>query len=276
MDWIKNDGHHDRRVVMTVVSNLINRLSNYLKNVFKISIIKQKTAPEYYTISAHKHIDIRQLPEFGEIADEVIKQKKSALNFDRLYTIYQALQPLKNKSKLDLKIHIAEVGVWKGGTSYFICSLLKKFNISDKVTLHCFDTFEGHSSEDIKDQLDGPHKPRNFNDTSYDSVTEYLSKFDNVEIMKGRFQETSSRVNDLSFFFVHLDVDIFEPTFYALDFFKDKLCIGGCIVVDDYGFISCPGARKAVDDFLIKTNNFFSLHLLTGQCILIKYKNEKQ
>jgi len=235
---------------------------------------QQKEIPEYYSISAHKHIDIRQLPEFGEVADEVIKQRRTYLSFDRLYTIFQALRPLKNKFKSDSKMHVAEIGVWRGGTSYFICTLLKKYDLCDKVTLHCFDTFEGHSSDDIRDQLDGPHESGGFNDTSYESVKQYLSKFNNVEILKGRFQDNANNVKDLSFFFVHLDVDIYEPTIYALDFFNNRLYVGGCIIVDDYGFNSCPGARKAVDDFLIKTNNFFPLHLLTGQCVLFKYKNE--
>lgn len=34
-------------------------------------------------------------------------------------------------------------------------------------------------------------------------------------------------------------------------FFYDRLNIGGVFVCDDYGFLTCPGATAAIQDFLI-------------------------
>ncbi|MEM4331709.1 MAG: TylF/MycF/NovP-related O-methyltransferase [Candidatus Micrarchaeia archaeon] len=71
---------------------------------------------------------------------------------------------------------------------------------------------------------------------------------------------------------VHLDVDVYEPTRFSLNFFKDKLQPGGIIIVDDYGFTTCPGVKKAVDEFTRNNINYELFHLLTGQALLIKIK----
>lgn len=70
------------------------------------------------------------------------------LCYDRLYTIYQALSNRKHHAA-GMALHLAEVGVYKGGTSYFILAVLESLGLHP-ATLHGFDTFEGHSSEDVR------------------------------------------------------------------------------------------------------------------------------
>ena len=45
-------------------------------------------------------------------------------------------------------------------------------------------------------------------------------------------------------------MDLFQPTLDSLEFFYQRTNKGGVIICDDYGFSSCPGASKAVDQFL--------------------------
>ena len=54
--------------------------------------------------------------------------------------------------------------------------------------------------------------------------------------------------------FVHLDVDLYEPTRDSLNYFYPRLVPGGMIVSDDYGW---PGARKAIDEFCARENITF-------------------
>lgn len=42
------------------------------------------------------------------------------------------------------------------------------------------------------------------------------------------------------------------------------------MVFDDYGFLSCPGAKLAVDQFFSDKPEY-PCHLPTGQCFVIKY-----
>lgn len=67
---------------------------------------------------------------------------------------------------------------------------------------------------------------------------------------KGWVPERFHEVEDRRFSFVHIDVDLYEPTRASLEFFHPRMNPGGIIVCDDYNFTSCPGASSAVDDFL--------------------------
>ena len=64
-------------------------------------------------------------------------------------------------------------------------------------------------------------------------------------------------------------MDLYQPIKDSLDFFYDRTLKNGIIVFDDYGYISFPGAKKAVDDFLKEKKDFF-LPLPSGQAFLIK------
>ena len=221
--------------------------------------------PKYFGASAGKQPDIRTSPLFGEVATEVITQKRTLLYYDRLYMIYQALAHLSRSP--DQAKHVAEVGVYQGGGSYFIASILKALKV-EGLTLHCFDTFEGHSAKDIQ-EYDTIHKPGMFDDTEFESVKRHLEVFTNIALYKGRFQENCSQIASYRFGFVHLDVDLFEVTQYGLEFFAPRMLTGGCIIVDDYGFATCPGVKQAVDDFVAKHAEYTGLYLLTGQYLLV-------
>jgi hypothetical protein len=222
--------------------------------------------PDVYGKTAYKHMDIRALPGFGQLAREVISEKRTSLYYDRLYTIYQAIS---NISQLPhhQEILSAEVGVYKGGTSKFIACAAREMSLP--VRHYGFDTFEGHAGVDIA-AIDGDHKARLFGDTSLETVSGYLKPFPEIVLRKGRFQDCAGEFKDNRFHFVHLDVDLYEPTLYALDFFAGRIVPGGMIVVDDYGFSTCLGIEKAVGEFLAARKDFAHVHALSGQMILMK------
>ncbi|HEX3704868.1 MAG TPA: TylF/MycF/NovP-related O-methyltransferase, partial [Vicinamibacterales bacterium] len=49
---------------------------------------------------------------------------------------------------------------------------------------------------------------------------------------------------------LHIDVDLYEPTRDSIAFLYERMNPGGIVVCDDYGFMTCPGATKAIDEFL--------------------------
>jgi O-methyltransferase len=224
-------------------------------------------SPEALTLKGMKFVDIEKISPFSEVAEEVINHNRTRLGYDRLYIIYQALWNVRHISTK--AANLAEVGVYKGGSTYFIASVADQL-FETQPRIHGFDTFEGHSPEDITAKLDEPHKPGKFTDTSFAEVRDYLSGFSNVIIHKGKFQDRCSDVLVESFCFAHVDVDIYAATAACLDFFSDALIIGGILIVDDYGFKTCEGAKRAVDNFMAVRNNFIKFHLETGQCLLIK------
>jgi hypothetical protein len=64
-------------------------------------------------------------------------------------------------------------------------------------------------------------------------------------------------------------VDLYKPTLQSLEFFWPKLVAGGVVVCDDYGFTTCPGARRAMDEFFTERRAGI-FELTTGQALAIK------
>ena len=80
-----------------------------------------------------------------------------------------------------------------------------------------------------------------------------------------------SRFADVSaerFAFVHIDVDLYQPTRDSLTFFYERMLPGGIVLCDDYGFASCPGALRAMDEFFAGRPETI-IHLPTGQGMAI-------
>jgi len=212
--------------------------------------------------NSDKQDDISKYPKFGMIAKKVIDGGYTCLHYDRLYTIWQALDIVYHNAPIDT----IEIGVYKGGTSRFIVDSMREISHGARHSHHCFDTFEGHARSDISS--DDMHKPGQFNDADIDAVGELIGK-DGL-IYPGRFEDTCSKVSGVRFCFAHLDVDLYGPTRHALDFLASRMKDDGIIVVDDYASTSCPGVKKAVDLFIAADPKFFSLHLLTGQAIIFR------
>jgi hypothetical protein len=68
--------------------------------------------------------------------------------------------------------------------------------------------------------------------------------------LKGVIPDRFREVEDRRFSFVHVDVDLYEPIRDSIRFFYDRLNAGGVLLCDDYGFLACPGATLAVDEYL--------------------------
>ena len=64
-------------------------------------------------------------------------------------------------------------------------------------------------------------------------------------------------------------VDIRQSVLDCCEFVYPRMVPGGVLVFDDYGFLTCPGARAAVDEFFSdKPEHALVLH--TGQAIVFK------
>lgn len=137
----------------------------------------------------------------------------------------------------------AECGVHKGAMSFLIC----KSNEASAIerTHFLFDSFEGLSTSD---RFDGTHWSRGDLSIDEETVARNLAGC-RVQLMRGWIPARFPEVADRTFAFVHIDVDLYQPTLDSLEFFYPRLGKGGIIVIDDYGFLTCPGATKACDEY---------------------------
>ena len=229
--------------------------------------------PDLYGYTAYKNIDIFDVAPFGELARAVRGHGRTLLYFDKLHVIYQAIANVAAAGPPQGRpFTIADVGTFQGGSAWFAASVADALHAGSP-RLHCFDTFGGAVPVDIDLSLE-PDQERtrqrgHYLETSVESVRAYLAPFPDTTIHPGRIQDTWSAAADEEFDFVHVDINLFEPTRCALDAFGPRVVPGGAIVVDDYGTTSNPGVRKAVEEFFDPAQ-FLKFHLLTNQCLLIR------
>jgi predicted O-methyltransferase YrrM len=225
--------------------------------------LRQAREYDYYWREAVKRIDIRQIMPFGEVAARVIRDDRTYLNVDRLYTLWQAVESLPATAQA-----VAEIGVYRGGSAWFIADALRRAN--RELPFYVCDTFQGHV--EVDETLDGLHRPgEQFTRVKAEKVAKYLRGFPFVRMQVGDIRDTAPTfAGESAFGFVHLDVDVYPITRYCLDFFGQRLVPGGVIVMDDYGTTTCEGVKKAMDEFRDVNPGFRVLHLLTGQAVVTK------
>ena len=155
-----------------------------------------------------------------------------------------------------------ECGVYKGGTAMLLQTVLARSG--KPPTLRLFDTFEGLPEVDPGRDF---HRRGEFADTSEAAVAARVTG-DFVRIHAGRIPATFAGLEDCRIAFAHVDVDLYESVLHCCRFIYPRLSAGGVMVFDDYGLRFCPGARKAVDEYM-RGKPETLLVLPTGQAVVI-------
>jgi len=178
-------------------------------------------------------------------------------SLDRKYTLDQLL-----KLTLHLEGDLVECGAYKGASAYLMC---KAFRNSDCV-VHLFDSYEGLSAPGNRD---GAYWTKGALQTPEAVLHQSLAEFHNYRSYKGWIPNRFGEVADRRFRFLHVDVDLFQPTLDSLNFFYERVVPGGLILMDDYGFTTCPGAKRAADEFFASKPERIVM-LSTGQAFTVK------
>jgi len=178
-------------------------------------------------------------------------------SLDRKYTLDQMLKLVRH-----IDGEVAECGVYKGASALLMCRAL----LGTTSLVHLFDSFEG-LAEPLP--VDGRYWKKGSLSTSEADLHETLRGMDNYRVYKGWIPERFSEVADRTFRFVHIDVDLYDPTLASLAFFFPRLAKGGMVLLDDHGFASCPGAKQAADEFFSGRPESIAM-LPTGQAFAIK------
>jgi hypothetical protein len=143
----------------------------------------------------------------------------------------------------------AECGSYKGCGSHIIllAPLPTQASSIQQREHYIFDSFEGLN---VPRAEDGNYWKQSDLCSAEAVIKQNLSEFRNVHFMKGWIPERFAEVQDRRFAFVHINVDLYEPTRDSIAFFYERLNPGAILICDDYAFTTCPGATKAMDDFL--------------------------
>jgi O-methyltransferase len=184
--------------------------------------------------------------------------EQTVVSIDRCYLLYCFATHAAN-----LAGNFAECGVYKGGTAF----LLSEAATATK-TVHLFDAFAGLPNPE--EGVDNYYQAGVFADTNIEKVRQLLHVHaGRTRIHEGWMPETFENVEDETFSLVHVDVDLYRTAKACCEFFFPRLCKGGILIFDDYGFPACRGEREAVDEFF-SMNLEKPICMPTGQAIAIK------
>jgi O-methyltransferase len=150
---------------------------------------------------------------------------------------------------------MAEAGVYLGGTARLILST------STSKRLHLFDTFAGLPFGE-GDFEAGEWKG------SIAEVRRNLSEFSSrLEFHQGYFPDSAAGLEDLRFSFVHLDLDLYQSTLSALEWFWPRMNPGAVLLSHDYPL--SDGVVKAFHEFFaVRAEPFIALS--GNQCVAVK------
>jgi hypothetical protein len=148
----------------------------------------------------------------------------------------------------DVDGDVAECGAYKGGSAFFLARGIAEHGLNKRLFL--FDSFEGLSTPE---PVDGQYWYAGAMESTIDDIKRALMPLGAlpfVEFYKGWIPDRFPEVADRRFCFVHIDVDLYQPTLDSIAFFYPRMVPGGIMLFDDYGFGSCPGATAAIDRFM--------------------------
>lgn len=184
----------------------------------------------------------------------------TAVGPERLYTLFTLAGQC-----LHLDGDFLEAGVWRGGTAALFAKLIAARSPRPR-ELHLFDTFAGMPPTH---ECDTYYKGGEFADTSADAVRAKLAGAAFARFHAGRIPDTFAGCEHLRFAFAHIDLDVYQSIADACAFVYPRLAVGGVMAFDDYAWSTCPGARRAVDEFFA-TRAMRPLVLSNGQAVVFK------
>ena len=195
----------------------------------------------------------------------------------RFFSLTQLVKYVLSKQNLQ-NYNFAECGCWYGHSTYIISKILKEFNFKNK--FYIFDSFEGglsdlsNKDQNLLKQMSEKEVEiqKNYCKSNEEHVKNILKDFEFIKIFNGWIPEKFHYINEQKFQFVHLDVDLYEPTKESLNFFFPRLVEGGTIVCDDYNISIFPGAKKAWDEYFHDKKENYKLFYEApfGGCFIIK------
>lgn len=180
----------------------------------------------------------------------------------RAYEIYQCVREVAA-----IPGDVLEVGVWRGGTGAVLAAAAKRWKPTAKVWL-C-DTFYGVVKAG---NFDTAYSGGEHADTSPETVASLLAgmSLTNASILNGVFpDDTAADIPSSNIALCHIDVDVYQSAADIVTWLAPRMTRGGIVVFDDYGFSTCKGITRFVDE-LRATGEWIYIYNLNKHALMIK------
>ena len=160
-----------------------------------------------------------QTPFYRQLlADPMITEaaSRSMMDLDKIVFLVELL-----RSVARCPGDVAEIGVWQGGSAYFLAAALAEMGVAKELFL--FDFFEEHDRRHPKAIMCADELRRTF------------ARFDGVHLVAGDIRWTITSLADRPLAFVHYDMGFQRP---IIEVVAANLVPGGIILLDNYGHLA--------------------------------------
>lgn len=162
------------------------------------------------------------------------------------------------EKSLNIDGDVVELGCYAGDTSLQIGRLMKRANSQKRLWL--YDSFEGLPEKSGADasMIGANFSPGELKASKAEVVKKFKKAGLNLPIVKKGWFEDLDAGRDLpeKICFALLDGDYYESIRVSLKLVVPKLAVGATVIIHDYQNEALPGAKKAVDDFMRRNDNF--------------------
>lgn len=183
-------------------------------------------------------------------AENIYHLKTDKSRITRLIYHYEIYKKIKN-----IKGHVIECGVFKGSSLIrFLTfrSILEKQNSRRIIGFDIFGKFPQQNNISDKDFIKSWEEESGNGISKKELDANLKTKgFKNYDLIKGDINKTIPdyfKNNKIKIALLHIDLDVYEPTKFALNFLKKYMSPKGIILLDDYKDVI--GATKATNEFL--------------------------
>jgi O-methyltransferase len=248
------------------IQNIINTAFGLVQSLRDIVIAGPENGSKDFTYSAVMPY-ANYSPWLADAAFQaVFQQIKTHTLVDqyRLYELWQLCEQLQH-----IAGDVLEIGVWKGGSAVLLANKFASLNVA--LTVFAADTFKGVVKVTNEDPS---YKGGEHHETSEQLVQELANKVNHqpLNILNGIFPEdTAYLVDKNQFRLIHIDVDIYQSAKDVFEWAWPRLSIGGMVVFDDYGFSTCQGITKLVNNYQNSPDKIV-IHNLNGHALIIKLR----
>jgi hypothetical protein len=201
--------------------------------------------------------------------------KFDALYIEGLFVTGTAPAPLRRRDRfrslmrefgrtLALEGCVAECGCFRGLSSFLLCSQLRRHDARfDGTGYEIYDSFCGLSDPQPEDAPSAQSdeiavrslRPRFFA-FPLEEVQRSLAAFPGISYGPGWIPAGFRPDEDRRYRFIHVDVDLYQPTKASFEHFWPRIVPGGVMVCDDYNW---GGAKRAVEEFAAASGSRFSV-----------------
>ncbi len=142
-----------------------------------------------------------------------------------------------------------------------------EIDTTDK-NMYLIDTYEGLSeSYSSEREMERSKQMGYHKENIFEKVNQTFSEFKNIEVVKGVVPDILKRFDNNKFCYVSIDMNSVYPEVSALEYFWDKISIGGVVILDDHALDEKQGLAHIK---FAKSKNSSILCLPTGQGLIIK------